>query len=117
MEIVVFLFVLTIVAIVTKVVGCGIPARLAGLCTKDALIVGVGMAPRGEVAMIVALIGLEAGIIGQGIYVSLVLMSLLTTLITPIVYRNWLYRGEYCGYDEKGAAISELQDPETVTRL
>jgi Kef-type K+ transport system membrane component KefB len=92
-EIVVFLIALTIVAIVTKVIGCGIPARLSGLGTRDALIVGFGMAPRGEVAMIVALIGLEAGIIGQGIYVTLVLMSLLTTLFTPIVYRNWLYRG------------------------
>ena len=59
-EIVVFLIALTIVAIVTKVIGCGIPAKLSGLCTKDALIVGFGMSPRGEVAMIVALIGLEA---------------------------------------------------------
>ena len=94
-EILLFLLVLTLVAILTKVIGCGIPARLGGLCTKDSLIVGFGMAPRGEVAMIVALIGLEAGIIGQGIYVTLVLMSLLTTVITPIVYRNWFYRGEY----------------------
>jgi len=93
-EIVVFLAVLTIIAILTKVVGCGIPAKLGGLCTKDALIVGFGMAPRGEVAMIVALIGLERGIIDQSIYVVLVLMSLLTTLITPIVYRNWFYKGE-----------------------
>jgi len=93
-EVVLFLIVLTIVAIVTKVVGCGLPARFTGLCTKDALIVGFGMSPRGEVAMIVALIGLESGIIGQEIYVTLVLMSLLTTLITPIVFRNWFYRGE-----------------------
>ena len=106
-EIVVFLIVLTLVAIITKVIGCGIPARLAGLCTKDALIVGFGMAPRGEVAMIVALIGLEAGIIGQGVYVTLVLMSLLTTLITPVIYRNWFYRGEYCGYDTRGTCINE----------
>ena len=106
-EVVVFLIVLTIVAIITKVVGCGIPARMMGLCTKDALIVGFGMAPRGEVAMIVALIGLESGIIGQDIYVTLVLMSLLTTLITPIVYRNWFYRGEYCAYDQKGTSIDE----------
>ena len=103
-DIVVFLFALTIVAIVTKVIGCGIPARLAGLCTKDALIVGFGMSPRGEVAMIVALIGLETGIIGQGIYVTLVLMSLLTTLITPIVFRNWFYRGEYCNYNANGTS-------------
>jgi Kef-type K+ transport system membrane component KefB len=59
------------------------------------------MAPRGEVAMIVALIGRKAGIIGQGIYVTLVLMSLLTTIITPIVYRNWFYRGEFNGHDTK----------------
>jgi Kef-type K+ transport system membrane component KefB len=110
-EIVVFLIALTIVAIITKVIGCGIPAKLAGLCTKDALIVGFGMSPRGEVAMIVALIGLETGIIGQGVYVTLILMSLLTTLITPIVYRNWFYRGEYCKYDEKGICTSESQGP------
>ncbi len=106
-EILLFLIVLTLVAIITKVIGCGIPARMGGLCTKDSLIVGFGMAPRGEVAMIVALIGLEADIIGQGVYVTLVLMSLLTTLITPIVYRNWFYRGEYGGYDEKGTCIDE----------
>ena len=106
-EIVVFLLLLTLVAIITKVIGCGIPARLAGLCTKDALIVGFGMAPRGEVAMIVALIGLESGIIGQGVYVTLVLMSLLTTLITPVIYRNWFYRGENCGYDARGTSIGE----------
>jgi len=104
-EIVVFLIVLTVVAIITKVIGCGIPARLSGLCTRDALIVGFGMSPRGEVAMIVALIGLETGIIGQGVYVTLVLMSLLTTLITPIIYRNWFYRGEYCTYTASDTGI------------
>jgi len=108
-EVVVFLIVLTIVAIVTKVVGCGLPARFTGLCTKDALIVGFGMAPRGEVAMIVALIGLESGIIGQEIYVTLVLMSLLTTLITPIVFRNWFYREEYGNFNAKGVCIDEVK--------
>jgi Kef-type K+ transport system membrane component KefB len=102
-----FLVTLTIVAIVTKVIGCGLPARLMGLCRKDALIVGFGMTPRGEVAMIVALIGLEAGIIDQGIYVVLVLMSLLTTIITPIVYRNWFFKGEECRYDTTGTCIED----------
>ena len=68
------------------------------------------MSPRGEVAMIVALIGLEAGIIGQGVYVTLILISLLTTLITPIVYRNWFYRGEYCGYDRARPALTKGND-------
>ncbi len=96
LEIVVFLLALTVVAIVTKVVGCGLPARALGMCREDSLIVGFGMAPRGEVAMIVALIGLDQGLIGQGIFVAIVLMSLLTTVITPIVYRNWFFKGAYC---------------------
>lgn len=87
-----FLIALTIVAVLTKVIGCYIPAKLQGMSHKDASIVGFGMSPRGEVAMIVALIGLNSALIGQDIYVSLVLMSLLTTILTPIVLRNWLYK-------------------------
>jgi hypothetical protein len=34
-------------------------------------------------------------------------MSLLTTLITPVIYRNWFYRGEYCGYDARRTSIDE----------
>ncbi|KQC05833.1 MAG: sodium:proton exchanger [Methanoculleus sp. SDB] len=95
-EIFYFLIALTVVAIITKVIGCGLPARIMGMCREDSLIVGFGMAPRGEVAMIVALIGLNKGLIGQGIFIAIVLMSLLTTVITPIVYRNWFFKGEYC---------------------
>ena len=98
-DMVLFLAALTVVAIVTKVVGCGLPARAMGICREDSLIIGFGMAPRGEVAMIVALIGLESGLIGQNIFVVIVLMSLLTTLITPIVYRKWFFKGAYCAVE------------------
>ncbi len=94
LEIGIFVLVLTVVAVATKVIGCGIPSYLCGLSLKDSLVVGFGMAPRGEVAMIVALIGLEEGVIDQGVYVTLVLMALFTTLLTPIVYRSWLYRDD-----------------------
>jgi Kef-type K+ transport system membrane component KefB len=87
-----FLLILTIVAVLTKVAGCGIPAKLYGMNLKDSLIVGFGMSPRGEVAMIVALIGLNQKLIEQDTYIVLVLMSLLTTILTPILFRNWLYR-------------------------
>lgn len=107
LEIALFLVVLTLVAIFTKVIGCGLPSLLMGLCRRDALIVGFGMAPRGEVAMIVALLGLESGVIDQSVYVVLVLMSLLTTIITPIVYRNWFFRGEECRYDTAGTCMNE----------
>jgi len=106
-EIALFLVVLTLVAIITKVIGCGLPASMMGLCRKDALIVGFGMAPRGEVAMIVALIGLESGAIDQGVYVVLVLMSLLTTIVTPIVYRNWFFKEDTYRYNTDGVCIDE----------
>jgi Kef-type K+ transport system membrane component KefB len=90
--VILFLVALTIVAVITKVIGCYIPARMQGMSKQDARAVGFGMSPRGEVAMIIALIGLNAGYFKQDIYVSIVLMALLTTIITPLVLRNWLYR-------------------------
>ncbi len=88
----VFVGVLTLVAIATKLIGCGLPARFFGYSWHDAAVIGFGMAPRGEVAMIVALIGLNAGVIDQEIFVAVILMSLITTVITPVVFQNWLLR-------------------------
>ena len=87
-----FLLALTLMGILTKVLGCGIPARLMGLTSRDSMVIGFGMTPRGEVAMIVALIGLDRGIIGQPLYAALVAMSLITTIIPPLVISNWIYR-------------------------
>lgn len=100
-EILGYLLLLTGVAVFTKVLGCSLPSRLYGLSNRDSLVVGFGMAPRGEVAMIIALLALNEGIIDQPNYVVLVLMSLLTTLVTPLVLRFWLYRDEL-EHDEKG---------------
>lgn len=87
-----FLMVLTVVAVITKVIGCFIPAKWMGLSNKDAAVVGFGMSPRGEVAMIVGLIGLNQNLITQEIYAAVIFMSLFTTIFTPIVLRNWLYK-------------------------
>jgi Kef-type K+ transport system membrane component KefB len=54
------------VAIITRVVSCGIPANFFGISGIDSLSIGFGMVPRGEFAMIVACIGLQQGIIEQG---------------------------------------------------
>jgi len=83
---------LTLVALLSKFVGCGLSARATGIANRESMIIGVGMAPRGEVAMVIALLALNRGIIEQPAYVALVLMSLVTTLIVPILLRNWLYR-------------------------
>lgn len=99
-----FILVVSIVATLTKVIGCGLPAKLTGMTTRDSLIVGFGMSPRGEVAMIVALIGLNQGLIVQETYVALVLMSLLTTILTPILFRNWLFK-EKAGAESDDASL------------
>ncbi len=83
-----FFAALIFVAVLTKVIGCGAAARMAGFSRTDSLVIGFGMSPRGEVAMIVALIGLTSKIISQDIYVAIVLMSLITTILTPLFIKN-----------------------------
>ncbi len=75
-------------AILTKLAGCGLPAKLTGMSTRDSIIVGLGMSPRDEVAMIVALLALQQHIIEQHSFVVIILMSLVTTLIVPILLRQ-----------------------------
>jgi len=93
-ELIGFTLALTVMAVVTKLLGCGLPAWMMGMPARESIVVGVGMIPRGEVAMIVALIALQSGAIAQPAYVAIVLMSLLTTLLVPFLLRNWVYRGE-----------------------
>jgi Kef-type K+ transport system membrane component KefB len=83
-----FLLALSVVAILTKLIGCGLPAKLSGMSNRDSLIVGLGMSPRGEVAMIVALLALQQHIIEQPSFVAIILMSLITTLIVPVLLRR-----------------------------
>ena len=94
MELLLFTVALAAVAVISKFLGCGISARLLGFDGKDAKIIGVGMAPRGEVCMVVALIGLSEGYITHDVYSVLILMSLITTLMAPLILRNGLYRPE-----------------------
>lgn len=75
--------VITIVAVVSKLAGCGLGA--AGLGRTDALRVGAGMVPRGEVGMVVAQIGLNMNAISPAIYAAVVFVSVLTTLIAPVM--------------------------------
>ncbi len=81
---------LAIIAILSKLVGCGYAAYRLGYSKKDSAIVGVGMIPRGEVALIIGLYGLTLGVIGQSVYSSIVFMSFITTLIAPMMLK-YLY--------------------------
>ena len=82
------LTIVTVLAIVSKIAGCGIGAWSIG--KRSALIVGVGMVPRGEVGIIVASLGLHAGIFNQTIYAIIIAMSLLTSVIAPPALKLFL---------------------------
>lgn len=78
-----FGIVVTIWGIVGKLVGCGVPA-LVWFNLRGAARVGMGMLPRGEVALIVASVGLAAGVIKQDVFGVAIMMTLITTVIAPI---------------------------------
>lgn len=75
--------VLTILAIVGKIVGCGLPALALGFNATGALRVGIGMIPRGEVALIIAGIGLATDAVDQAVFSVVVFMTFATTILAP----------------------------------
>jgi Kef-type K+ transport system membrane component KefB len=84
------LAVVTVIAIVSKLVGGFLGALALG--KRSALIVGVGMVPRGEVGVVIASLGLDAGVFSNQTYAVIVAMSLLTSIVTPPVLARLLRR-------------------------
>ena len=76
-----FASVVVVAAVASKFLGCGLGSLSIG--RSDAVRVGVGMIPRGEVGMVVAQIGVNVGVIAHKVYGTIVLMSVATTLIAP----------------------------------
>ncbi len=91
----------TLVAVATKLLGCGLGAINLGL--KRAAQVGMGMVPRGEVGIIVAQIGLSLAVIGPELYGVVLFMAVATTLIAP-PFLKLLYAGEPAAKAEIGPA-------------
>ena len=79
------LLLVTVVAVATKFAGAWLPARSLG--NRDAVFVGLGMVPRGEVGIIIAGIGATAGVIDDDLFAVVVGMSVLTTLLVPPLLR------------------------------
>jgi Kef-type K+ transport system membrane component KefB/mannitol/fructose-specific phosphotransferase system IIA component (Ntr-type) len=113
-KIIVFGLVYTAVAILAKVLGCGLPAFLCSFNLRGALRVGIGMVPRGEVALIVAGIGKTQGFLSDEVFGVAVMMTLLTTLLAPPLLVG-VYRSALPGVskrrrrDEEERAAGEAQ--------
>jgi Kef-type K+ transport system membrane component KefB len=71
------------VATIGKLIGCGLPALAVGFNRRGALRIGIGMLPRGEVALVVATVGLTAGLVDQAVFGAAVLVAVATTLLAP----------------------------------
>lgn len=80
----------TLVAMLTKLFGCGIPALFSGFNLKGALRIGLGMVPRGEVVLILAGIGLAAGILSPDLFGVAIMMPLITALVAPALLNRAL---------------------------
>jgi Kef-type K+ transport system membrane component KefB len=90
-EILISALIISLLAIISKLIGCGLP--MLGQGWREVLQVGTGMMPRGEVALIVALAGLNAGIVTETTYSIVVIMTAVTTILAPPLLRV-LFRRE-----------------------
>jgi Kef-type K+ transport system membrane component KefB len=76
--------ILIFIAIVTKMLGCGLPSLIFLKDKSKAMRVGIGMVSRGEVGLIVAGVGATSGVISGDVYTAIIVMVAVTTIITPI---------------------------------
>ena len=106
--IILFSVLLVLWAALSKVIGCGLGAKLCGYTNQESLRIGVGMISRGEVALIVANNGIAAGLMKEEFFGPVVLMVIATTILTPI-FLKLVYRGKEKDY-------SDLQESTLVNR-
>lgn len=85
--IIAFSVLLALVAILTKVLGCGIGAKLCGFTNKECLQIGAGMISRGEVALIVADKGAQIGLMDKELFAPIVIVVVVTTIVAPVILK------------------------------
>ena len=92
-EILLFSLGFVLVALITKIIGCGLMARVCRFSFHDSVHIGVGMMTRGEVALIVAQKGLSVGLLTPVYFTSVILLIIISSIATPIalkiLYTKW----------------------------
>ena len=86
-SIMIFSVLLLVLAILTKIVGCGLGAKLCRYENIQSLRIGIGMVSRGEVALIVASKGMKVGLMNEAFFGPIIIMVVLTTVVTPILLK------------------------------
>ena len=83
-KMVLFTVLLLVVAIITKIIGCGLGAKVCRYTNQESLQIAMGMISRGEVALIVAAKGQKLGLMGDEVFAPIIIMVVATTIITPV---------------------------------
>ena len=86
-EIFLFCVCFVVVALITKIIGCGLAAKLCRFNWGDSLKIGVGMMTRGEVALIVAQKGLDVGVVDSVYFTAVILLIVVSSVATPLVLK------------------------------
>ena len=84
---IVFTVILCVIAVISKIAGCGLGALLCKYGKRESLQIGAGMVCRGEVALIVAQKGISVGLLSEVFFAPVVIMVLITTLLSPIILK------------------------------
>jgi len=80
--------ILLVIAVLSKLIGCGLPAVFLRKSGKSGWKIGLGMTSRGEVGLVIAGLGLTSGVIGQDIYAALIGTVIATTIMSPILLKS-----------------------------
>ena len=105
-----FAVILTIVAILTKIVGCALGAKMCGYKNYQCARIGVGMISRGEVALIVASKGEALGMMGGNFLGPVIIVVVITTIITPILLKIVFKSGPNVSTLEKGKEVTSFYE-------
>jgi len=103
-KMIVFIAIMTVLGVITKVVGCGLGGRMAGFGGASALMIGAGMVPRGEMALITAQIGFNEHVLGSEYYSTIIFIISLVTLVAPLLLKLTIRKVPGVG----GAAAAQL---------
>ena len=86
-EIILFTVGFVFVALITKIIGCGLVSKCCGFNSNDSLKIGIGMMTRGEVALIVSQKGLSVGLISPIYFTSVIFLIVISSVVTPIILK------------------------------
>ncbi len=98
-SIILFSVLLVVIAVLTKIIGCGLGAKLCKYSNEESIQIGVGMISRGEVALIVAVKGISTGLMKEEFFGPVLITVVFTTIITPVLLKL-VYKKDKADYSD-----------------